>query len=356
VTRRSALSSIACQPSTHAGLWLDKFLAVGKESAVQKARLIREASEIAVPQGYRQAFAYRRASFERLADADRALLFTATARGRLVVGLGQKGVLEAGLRIEPTWGVPILPGSSIKGLAAATAHLLVDDPQWRKNLSDEEREKTSFDKLFGTTDEAGAVVFHDAWWIPGDAKTLPIHPDVMTVHHSGYYGGDGSPPSDFDSPTPVPFATVNGDYLVVLEGEPAWCEAAGKLLEHGLAELGAGAKTNAGYGRMKLTEIPSAKQGQRRALEEETARRRKLAAERIGAPPPAPRHLPGQAQDRVRRLLDAERDGVDEGLLRQQGAALHAVNPSWWKTWLKQGKCTDEERAFFERYMKPQGG
>ena len=38
--------------------------------------------------------------------------------GRLVVGLGGENVLETGLRLHHTYGMPILPGSALKGLAA----------------------------------------------------------------------------------------------------------------------------------------------------------------------------------------------------------------------------------------------
>jgi CRISPR-associated protein Cmr6 len=362
--RRKSLLTTEHHPSTHAGLWLDKFLrqpADREKVAVEKSKLLREASATAVPEGYKKALEQRHDSFMALADRDRALVFKASVLGRLVVGLGQKGVLEAGLRLEATWGVPILPGSSLKGLAAATAHRLVEDAAWHRG-------QASFETLFGTTDEGGAVVFHDAWWIPGDAKTLPIHPDVMTVHHQDYYAGKSVAPSDLDSPVPVPFATVNGDYLVVLEGSPEWCRAAEELLAHGLAELGAGAKTNAGYGRMTLEALRSKAQQDRHdqmaAAEQRVAERKateaarlKSAIDNLSLPLPSPANLPSRAADRVKWLMDAESVGVDEGLLRDHGMALYAVDPKWWRnTWrTKEGKRTDAERAIYDRYMKPSG-
>ena len=40
--------------------------------------------------------------------------------------------------------------------------------------------------------------------------------------------------------------------MVALEGPEEWCEAARKFLERGLQELGIGAKTSSGYGRLVL--------------------------------------------------------------------------------------------------------
>ena len=95
---------------------------------------------------------------------------------------------------------------------------------------------------------------HDAWWSPTPAaKELPIDQDVMTVHHPAYYQGrTDAEPSDMDNPVPIPFATVKGSYLVVLEGPHLWCEAAMEILRIGLEQTGLGAKTAAGYGRAKL--------------------------------------------------------------------------------------------------------
>ena len=100
-------------------------------------------------------------------------------------------------------------------------------------------------------------MFFDA--LPVDYR---IHPDVMTPHHSAYYGGEEVPPADWDSPIPVPFLSVTGKFLFALglapgvdkeEGKP-WLEAAWKILELALGEEGIGAKTTSGYGRFRLEE------------------------------------------------------------------------------------------------------
>jgi hypothetical protein len=55
-----------------------------------------------------------------------------------------------------------------------------------------------------------------------------------------------------DDPNPIGFLSVSGTYLIVVEGDPDWTGAAMELLQKGLVDLGIGAKTNAGYGRLNL--------------------------------------------------------------------------------------------------------
>lgn len=53
----------------------------------------------------------------------------------------------------------------------------------------------------------------------------------------------------------MPFISATGIYLVALGGaEPDWVEAGLKILGMALNELGIGAKTSSGYGRMALAE------------------------------------------------------------------------------------------------------
>ena len=62
---------------------------------------------------------------------------------------------------------------------------------------------TGYDTMFGSTDDAGHVVFHDAWYIPGSAPDdRPLQPDILNVHHPGYYRGEESP-TDWDNPFPL---------------------------------------------------------------------------------------------------------------------------------------------------------
>lgn len=253
MSRREALEKVEVRQDTHAGLWLDAFLL--KDEAGQKGSTIREAVEqTRLPKEYAQRFAHIRESFVALGE--RVRVFEAKACGRLVVGLGNKNVLEMGIRLDRAWGVPLLPGSSLKGLASRTAHLDSEKGQGWHRPSDPSKTDAGehHAHLFGSVEGAGAVIFHDAWWDPASADR-PLDVDVMTVHHPDYYQGSEAP-TDMDSPVPVSFATTKGTFLVALElapgADPSWLDAAEAILRHGLEHHGIGAKTNAGYGRMTL--------------------------------------------------------------------------------------------------------
>src|SRR5512145_776298 len=111
---------------SHAGLLMDRFLRFGKDFEApadgEKQRLVAVAAGVGVPDGYSLAYELRRRGFEQLRERNEATLAQATVLGRVALGLGARGVLESGLRLEHTWGVPVLPGSALKGVAAAAAH------------------------------------------------------------------------------------------------------------------------------------------------------------------------------------------------------------------------------------------
>lgn len=259
--RRDMLKDVSCQQGTHPGLWLDRYLQhqtgdprpdpadanVKKEA---KATLVREVASIRVPDDYAKAFE----RWKALLEADGSVtLVEATAVGRVVVGLGAKGAAEIGIRLDPTWGVPVLPGSALKGLAATTAHRLLAEDSWHKD-GEEDRPGESHRELFGTTDEQGLVHFLDALWVPvPGGSTHPLQADVMTSHHQDYYTTGRAPPADTDSPNPIAFLSATGRFLLAVQAaDEAWREAALDILALGLAELGIGAKTNAGYGRLEV--------------------------------------------------------------------------------------------------------
>lgn len=321
---RSNLAGIdGPMPTSHAGLWIDKFLSSqpmngenGDAARGARGNHLRMAAGIRYPEGYEKAFERRLRLFDTTADLhwndndsvgaeDAAEDFTvvvaeAKSRGRLVVGLGEESVLEVGIHLDHTWGVPVIPGSALKGLAAAAARQLVEDESWRESGE-------SYRCLFGSTDEQGEVAFLDAWWKPEKAN-FPLHLDVMTVHHAEYYQSKSAAPSDTDSPVPIPFLSTTGTFVLAVEGPGEWCDAALELLRIGLDKLGIGAKTNSGYGRMTLR-WPTAEERreERRKRQEEalplSQRLPKLHAERLAKP----------LQEQIQWLLG-------EGALPQYGA------------------------------------
>jgi len=243
MNRRAILKDLACEATTHAGLWLDRYLR-DHETGSKQDHFDQTVDKIEVPSQYRRFFERWKAM---LRGHPCTLLGQASTQGRLIVGLGSEAVLEASVTLHHTYGVPYLPGTALKGLAASFADRQLEDPRWRKQPLGE-----SHRTLFGDPDGSGCVTFHDALWIP-QGKSLPLDPDVLTVHHPDYYGGTGDlPPADWDSPKPVPFVSSRGDFLLALTGPPAWAKVAWDLLSLALNEEGLGGKTAAGYGRCKV--------------------------------------------------------------------------------------------------------
>lgn len=292
--RRRALDGVRRQPSTHIGLWLDRYLDEQNEQQTEsdegkgaKADHIRGVQGMPVPAGYTAALKRRREDLARLVDDGSALVIEAKAEGRIAIGLGEKGVLENGLRLEYTWGVPLLPGSALKGVCRRAAGTLIESKEWEET---EVSRGDSHKALFGFTNpdgkqaNIGKVDFLDAWWVPdGKQSTIPVHLDTMTVHHQKYYQGQ-EPPTDTDDPIPVPFATVSGTFLIALvlnrPTDPAeWLDAAAKLLQIGLTELGVGAKTNSGYGRVVFDLPGESGKGETAADARKRARDEQMAPE-----------------------------------------------------------------------------
>lgn len=185
--------------------------------------------------------------------------FTVKSEAALAIGHGTDSVLETNLSLHPIYGVPYLPGTALKGLAAHYAHNVLSSTY--PALS---REGSDYKILFGIQQSAGFIQFHDALITPGTAWGA-LRQDVLTPHHQGYNGiltdhfdpkKEYPAPRDDDSPSPIPFLTAYGSFRIVLacEGEPeqatSWLELAKMILTEALKHEGIGAKTNAGYGRM----------------------------------------------------------------------------------------------------------
>lgn len=178
-------------------------------------------------------------------------------KGRMVIGLGGENVLETGLTLHHTYGTPLIPGTALKGLASHYCDQVwgaSETDQGFRRLREDEKVGEYHKAIFGTTEDSGHIIFHDAWITP-ETVVNSLQPDVMTPHHGDYYSGNGAP-TDFDDPNPVTFLSVVGMFHVVVscdvpgaEGQK-WAKLAFDLLAEALEKWGIGGKTNAGYGRL----------------------------------------------------------------------------------------------------------
>ncbi len=253
-SRRTILRTTKKTNSTHAGLWLDKYLderpemwkapSHDKNASPPDTTLVEQCRAIPEPEAYKRQFERWLETLHSMGVKPRL----AAVNGRLTIGIGNETVIETGATIHQSYGVPIIRGSALKGLASSYAHQQLQETVWAKGSD-------AHNTLFGTTAGAGFVTFFDALPQP---STWKLRADVITVHHPGYYRGDGSPPADWDNPTPISFLTVTGKFLVALYAPdaPAWADVGYGILGKALPEMGIGAKTSSGYGRMRLHKKP----------------------------------------------------------------------------------------------------
>lgn len=199
-----------------------------------------------------------------------AVTFRARNKGRLIVGMGGKGVLEVGITLHHVTGLPVIPGSALKGLTRTYALLIIAQkvgiralrPKQLQQLqqahlaspleildaalvtADEQREETltlltkapinadtqdvrliaqqlntlalaqRYRAAFGSQEDGGDCIFYDAVVadLPGDRL---FELDVMTPHFKNYYDdvNSGNPtfkeaPDDGQDPNPIGFVTV----------------------------------------------------------------------------------------------------------------------------------------------------
>jgi len=229
---------------------------------------------------------------------EKPLYFSMKTVAPLIVGLGAGHVLETSITLDRNSGLPIIPGSALKGLARSTAlieivqNLPFDDDDRRieclnkiddflseKMPNDMSREKAPFQKIadlikakqpideqplndfravFGTVGQVGNAIFMDG--IYADEKLPRFHIDIMNPHFGDYYGqktknGKITAPSDDLSPIPVTYLTVaKGQHFAfaVLPRTPDNLslvrDKAMLWLHTGLRKYGVGAKTAQGYG------------------------------------------------------------------------------------------------------------
>lgn len=362
--RRDAVSEKHLQPerSTNLALWLDRY-AIDTKQEQLRLHHGTSLSEIRVPDGYPRAFERRRDALRRLAgdyaeSGGHTRLFIIALTGRAVLGIGAASVRETNLSLLRPWGVPYLPGSSLKGLASRVAHASGDSRWARPAHSGGRKQETpaatatdadthgdapakqtragAFQQaIFGDTKAAGAVVFHDAWWVPR-GELLPVALDTMTVHQALYYQGS-APPSDSEEPNPVSFLTMRDRYLFAMTGPADALDVVERILMEGLREQGLGAKTAAGYGRAEMevyvSDVQRLLDGLKRSdVENGTVR--------------------GIAEEFL-RLAERVSFPDEESAARKAAERLFAANPKVWRAWLPTAPRTEDLSRWFASLLAP---
>lgn len=185
----------------HPGLLLQRYLAkdfVGDEGNPEERHvLLKAAIDTARTEPlraiYQQTFDRWNDSFPNDVSHRETDLRT---QGRLIVGLGNKSVLDTGIRLHHTYGLPMISGSALKGLASHYCDRCwgqwgVQDPPRENRLFRRNEKGGHHELLFGTTNDGGVIAFHDAWITPESLRKSGLMLDVMTPHHPAWQIDDG---------------------------------------------------------------------------------------------------------------------------------------------------------------------
>ena len=206
---------------------------------------------------------------------------------RLVIGAGYPSFIENGFMFHHVYGIPYIPGETLKGLARTVFILSVAEAvkeetklsEIEEELSEEaegisqqipkkisiilddytiENPVETFRKIFGSKKRRGQVIFFDAYPVEFNPSEH-FEADIMNSHYGDYYQS-GKAPADWLNPNPIHFLALKEgiDFefnlgLAPLEPmedneEKLLLETARKLLEVGLKNFGVGNKKRKGYG------------------------------------------------------------------------------------------------------------
>ncbi len=190
------------------------------------------------------------------------------AQSRVVLWLSSPSATELGFCLHHVYGIPFLPPSGLKGLASMALWREVDpgftrsSPARGKNPPCPPTEVLDLFGEGGDKGHEGRVAFLDGIPMGNEAGEVCLDLDVMTPHHPDYYGERLKHPHDCEGPNPLLFLCIppgqrfevglvfTRESSSMGRGASHWLGEAQKWLLKGLGEMGLGAKTTSGYGRL----------------------------------------------------------------------------------------------------------
>lgn len=248
-----------------------------------------------------------------LAEREQVLTIDAKSISPFSTGLGNEHPTENGFSFLYPYGLPYLPGSSIKGVLRSTARELLnysDDAQ--PNWSDQ-----WIDQLFGKAGDeegnSGALLF---WDVIPKIKGGKMGVEIMNPHYGDYYQNNNNcSPNDAGNPIPIFFLTIppDSDFTFHVgcrldrldcELKKDWQQLLNISFRHAFEWVGFGAKTSVGYGAMVEDEVQAKEREERRIqIEQDNKRRLEIENKRRNMTP---------AQLQIAEWLDKNVDKVPE--------------------------------------------
>ncbi|MGK5093671.1 type III-B CRISPR module RAMP protein Cmr6 [Deltaproteobacteria bacterium TL4] len=171
---------------------------------------------------------------------------------KILLGTGNASVFEFGFHLNKPWGVPYIPGSTLKGILSAWLSKQSGEA-WSRSSKNTQKSANQVELFGGEFDKksyVGSVTFFDAWMHPEDRW---FEEDIINVHHQKYYSGERLPDGT-ENPIPVKIAALRSGlkFFVSLQGPDKSLFFLRKALKKVLSEEGLGGKTSVGYGRFQV--------------------------------------------------------------------------------------------------------
>lgn len=352
----------------HAGLYLTHSVRIYDQKAAGQGKKdqIDNVVRLSTPKVYQEAFA----RWESLAQEQGFRRLQGKLEGRLYIGVVRDNALEAGVTVHHTYGMPMIPGSAVKGVCRAQGKAAGLSEQllgWLFGAGGDAKGNNSED----TKEEAGLISFFDAWWVPsGNEK--PFVSEVITPHHQKYYGSDGEEPAtDWDSPIPAAQIAVRGSFLFTWDGPEKEALLVERLLQAALTQKGIGSKRSSGYGLFDKEDMEEDSKRQLKAAAEKAQLAAKLLKEKqaaaaqleheqaLAAASPQMREMVADGYD---GLPDAFKGKIKGWLDRmekneEESAEIANLLAAWWKKnapgeWEKLSSASKKSQEHLQRLRK----
>jgi len=366
-----------CPPGHRFGLYFPVWKDDWTLEKERKSEALKRILALPLPRHAQEVLAAIRQRQAVMLDAypgNERLSVQAQSTAPFATGLGLEHPLENGFAFLNPYGLPYLPGSSIKGVLRRAAEELAAEPDeanrkgWNSDavtvlfgLEIEDRQKEHL---------RGTLTFSDVLPKP---RGNNLGMDVMTPHYGDYYQGH-STPHDSGQPNPIVFLVVPAgsefsfhltcDAARLTEAlRAAWQDLVRAAFAQAFDWLGFGAKTAVGYGAMarditaeeaaREQRLERSRQAEQAEQEKQAAKEKAEALEKLDPIERSIREFLEQRPDRNQPEISAVIAEVKQGRWQGQDkvavarwlkAAMQANKGQWKES--SQAKKPEKDREY----------
>lgn len=240
---------------------------------------------------------------------------------------------QLGFFFDHTTGLPIISGSSIKGMLRS----VFKQTEFMREVYEKELDESIF--------EDNETIFHDAFIVSTNHQDNKIFgSDYITSHFSNEIDGE------FKSPNPIKFLKVLPEVTFRFQFS---CSAEYReLFKSILLDFGVGAKTNVGYGQFEEYLSEEEKEKRELAKKEEEEKRKKALEEKQRLE--KEQKLKEQKEEQE-RLQNKKKEKAQEGLAKLLDCEDLTDGFKLLKdSFGKKPKLTNEEKTIVQKYFNKQ--